>query len=148
MCFSLLRVHLFVWICDWYIFGAALHSTPCGSIQSYSCCKSDMFLFTTKSSNCWMWLLYNAHCRKVIHRKNNKAVFTTQLFMISFLCEGELMSSLDHLHHCFLIIYVMLLPRMIHAVRNRRIGLPDYTTFWAVCVAEWVKIRSISAVKC
>lgn len=62
---------------------------------------------------------------KVIRCKKSKAVFTTQLVMISFLCGGELMSSLDHLHHYFLIIYVMLLPRMIHAVRNRRISLPD-----------------------
>lgn len=89
MCFSLLRVYLFVCLCDWYMHWAALHSTPRGSIKSYSCCKSDGFLFTTKPSNCRMWLLYNAHGRfmlprKVIRSKKSKALFTTQLVMIFF----------------------------------------------------------------
>lgn len=134
-------------MCDWYMCWAALHSTPGGSIKSYSCCKSDMFLL--KPSNSWMWLLYNVYRRfmfprKVIRCKNNKAVFTTQLFMISFLCGGELMSGLHHLHHYFLIIYAMLLPRMIHAGHNRRTPWL-YTTFWAACAVEWVRIsRSAS----
>lgn len=36
----------------------------------------------------------------------------------------------DHLHHYFLIIYVMLLPGMIHAVHSRGISLPD-------CIAQY-----------
>lgn len=55
-------------------------------------------------------------------------------FSFFFLCGGELMSSLDPRHHYFLIIYVMLLPGMMHAVRNRRMSLPGSVPHCEQCV--------------
>lgn len=42
---------------------------------------------------------------------------------------GKLMSSVDLRHHYFLIFYVMVLPRMIHAVCNRRIRWSPMTVY-------------------
>lgn len=101
-----------------------LHSTPHGSIKSYSLCKSDMFLFTL-TPNWWM-SLYNANGRfilpgKVICLKTNKALCTTELFIISVLFYGWIWYAISTSY--FLIIYAMLLPGMIHGARNIRLAL-------------------------
>lgn len=126
-------------------------SAPHESIKSYSCCKSDMLLFTTTPSNCWMWLFRNLRADSCLPESHfsgekSKAAFTTQLVLISFLCGGELMSGPDHLHHYFLIIYVMPLQRRIHAAHNRKEWDPHPEH--CVCVAQGAAILNNLAIKC
>lgn len=123
---------------------------PHESIKSYSCCKSDMFLFTAKPSNCWLRLLWQIpDSQKSQSLQEKQSCFYYRIGYDFFSLWGWIdeqsrpSTSLLFNHLCDAITEN---DSCCAQHKNKPPWL--YATFWAACVVEWLKILKILAVKC